>query len=102
MLPTVARIALRRVLGGPVATVEASGDAPLAIDIPTLHAHSLENIGDGPLLSLFWSDRIHDPAAPDTYPDPVRKEEPNEENQGDDGTWDAPGNHPAVARHGTA
>ena len=48
-----------------------TGDAPAIIDMPTLHTHSIENTTEGSLLTLFWTDKIFDPAAPDTYADPV-------------------------------
>lgn len=64
-------IRIRRVRGGPVTQYRASGDRPAAIDVPTMHTHSIENIGDGPLLTMFWSHDLFDPSAPDTYFDPV-------------------------------
>jgi UDP-2-acetamido-2,6-beta-L-arabino-hexul-4-ose reductase len=39
--------------------------------MPTLHTHSIENVGPGRLLTLFWTHDLFDPAAPDTYADPV-------------------------------
>lgn len=64
-------IRIRRVLGGPVWEYRVSGKSPVAVDMPTLHAHSIENLGDKPLLTLFWTHEVFDPAAPDTYADPV-------------------------------
>ncbi|WP_041783508.1 NAD-dependent epimerase/dehydratase family protein [Ancylobacter novellus] len=64
-------IRIRRALGGPVWEYRVSGAAPAAVDMPTLHTHSIENVGDKPLLTLFWTQAIFDPAAPDTYADPV-------------------------------
>lgn len=64
-------IRIRRVLGGPVREYRVSGAAPAAVDMPTLHSHSIENVGKGRLLTLFWTHDIFDPAAPDTYADPV-------------------------------
>ena len=64
-------IRIRRVLGGPVWEYRVSGDEPAAVDMPTLHTHSIENVGDRPLLTLFWTQALFDPAAPDTYADPV-------------------------------
>jgi UDP-2-acetamido-2,6-beta-L-arabino-hexul-4-ose reductase len=34
-------------------------------------AHSITNVGDGDLLTLFWANDIFDPAAPDTYAEQV-------------------------------
>lgn len=66
-------IRIRRVLGGPVWEYRVSGEAPSPVDMPTLHTHSIENIGSRPLLTMFWTHDLFDPAAPDTYADPVIK-----------------------------
>ena len=44
-----------------------SGDQPAFVDMPTLHTHNIENVGDEPLLTLFWANEIFDPDSPDTY-----------------------------------
>lgn len=64
-------IRIRPVLGEAVWECRVSGDAPAAIDMPTLHTHNIVNVGDKPLLTLFWTNAVFDPAAPDTYADPV-------------------------------
>lgn len=64
-------IRIRRVLGGPVWEYRVDGATPVVVDMPTLHTHSIENIGSRPLLTLFWTNEFFDPAAPDTYFDPV-------------------------------
>lgn len=66
-------IRMRRVLGGPVLEYPVSGDVPAAVDMPTLHTHSIENVGQAPLLTLFWTHDLFDPTAPDTFLDPVLK-----------------------------
>lgn len=66
-----ALIRIRRVLSDEVWTFRVNGDQPAAVDMPTLHTHSIENTGDRPLLTLFWTNEVFDPAAPDTYADPV-------------------------------
>ena len=66
-----ATIRIRRVLGGPIWEYEVSGETPAAVDMPTMHTHSIENTGSRPLLTLFWAHEIFDPSAPDTYADPV-------------------------------
>lgn len=71
MLEGEAMIRIRRVLGGPVWDYRVSGDPPAPVDTPTLHTHSVENIGSKPLLTLFWTHDLFDPVAPDTYFDPV-------------------------------
>lgn len=64
-------IRIRRVLGKTVWEYRVSGDAPEAVDMPTLHTHSIENVGNGPLLTLFWTHDLFDPANPDTFADRV-------------------------------
>lgn len=66
-------IRIRRVPEGPIWEYRVNGEAPMVVDMPTLHTHSIENVGTGRLLTLFWSHDIFDPAAPDTYADPVLK-----------------------------
>jgi UDP-2-acetamido-2,6-beta-L-arabino-hexul-4-ose reductase len=41
------------------------------IDIPPGYTHSIENIGQGELVTLFWANEIFDPARPDTIALPV-------------------------------
>lgn len=64
-------VRIRRVLGGPVMEYRISGDQPAPVDMPVLHTHSIQNTGKQPLLTLFWTHDVFDPAAPDTYFDPV-------------------------------
>lgn len=64
-------IRIRPVLGDAIWESRVSGTAPAAIDMPTLHTHNIVNVGNKPLLTLFWTNAIFDPAAPDTYADPV-------------------------------
>ncbi|QFU10077.1 NAD dependent epimerase/dehydratase family protein [Rhodobacteraceae bacterium THAF1] len=64
-------IRVRRVLDEEMWEYRVSGDAPAAVDMPTLHTHSIENIGDTDLLTLFWTHDLFNPATPDTYADKV-------------------------------
>lgn len=66
-----AMIRIRRVLHDDIWSYKVSGSSPAVVDMPTVHTHSIENTGSRPLLTLFWSNEIFDPAAPDTYADPV-------------------------------
>jgi UDP-2-acetamido-2,6-beta-L-arabino-hexul-4-ose reductase len=66
-----ARISIRKVFTKEVRHFGVSGDAPCFVDMPTMHTHNITNIGDGELLTLFWSHDIFDPARPDTYMEPV-------------------------------
>lgn len=64
-------IRMRRVLGTTVHEYRVSGAAPAPVDMPTLHTHSIENVGPGPLLTLFWTHEQFDPQRPDTFTDKV-------------------------------
>ncbi|MEM8931473.1 MAG: NAD-dependent epimerase/dehydratase family protein [Acidobacteriota bacterium] len=66
-----ARIRLRRLLHDAVTVYEVDGGSPAWVDMPTLHTHDIENIGSGPLVTLFWADEIYDPERPDTMFEPV-------------------------------
>jgi UDP-2-acetamido-2,6-beta-L-arabino-hexul-4-ose reductase len=64
-------IRIRRVLTDEVHEFAVSGDAPVAIDMPPLHTHNIENQGEGEVITFFWAHRQFDPRSPDTYADPV-------------------------------
>jgi len=68
-------IRVRHVLDDHVTEFYVDGREPVFIDMPTLHIHSIKNIGDGELLTLFWAHEILDPDNPDTYRDPVLRGE---------------------------
>lgn len=44
-----------------------SGEKLKVIDIPPGYTHSITNIGDTDLITLFWADEIYDSESPDTY-----------------------------------
>jgi UDP-2-acetamido-2,6-beta-L-arabino-hexul-4-ose reductase len=66
-------IRIRKVLSDEVWEYPVSGTAPATVDMPTLHTHSIENVGDTELLTLFWTHDLFDPANPDTFADKVMK-----------------------------
>lgn len=66
-----ARIALRRLFAGTVVDFAVDGGAPVAIDMPTMWAHNITNTGTDQLITLFWTNELFDPTAPDTFPEPV-------------------------------
>lgn len=66
-------IRIRKVLSDEVWEYRVSGKAPALVDIPTLHTHSIENVGNEPLLTLFWTHDLFDPTDPDTFADEVLK-----------------------------
>ncbi len=66
-----AEIALRRVLTDEVVRFQVSGAEPVIVDMPTMWAHNISNIGADVLFTLFWTNELFDPASPDTYPEDV-------------------------------
>lgn len=64
-------IRLRRMLTDEVVDFEVTGDEPSVVDMPTMWAHSIKNVGTEALVTLFWAHELFDPEAPDTYPEPV-------------------------------
>lgn len=66
-----ATIRIRKVLTDTVHSFDVSGDEPVAIDMPPLHTHHIENTSDKDVVTFFWAHRLFDPANPDTFADPV-------------------------------
>jgi UDP-2-acetamido-2,6-beta-L-arabino-hexul-4-ose reductase len=66
-----AAIRFRHILGGEVITYEVSGEEMKVVDIPPGYTHSIENLGDGEMVTLFWSSEVFDSARPDTFPEKV-------------------------------
>ncbi|WP_416958647.1 hypothetical protein ACNKF0_21015 [Nocardioides sp. T5] len=48
-----------------------SGVEPVVVDMPTMWSHDITNVGDSVLTTLFWTDSLFDPEAPDTIHEPV-------------------------------
>ena len=71
-----AEIKLRRIFTDDVFTCKVDGSRPQAFDIPTLHTHNITNVGDGPLLALFWTGEHFDPDDADTWRLLVEQSEP--------------------------
>lgn len=64
-------IRLRKLFTNDVKEFAVTGAKPQYIDIPTLHTHSITNVGDTALVTQFWSHEIFDPSTPDTYAESV-------------------------------
>lgn len=60
-------IRIRHIFEDDIHEFHVSGGKPVYIDMPTMHTHSIENIGGTDLLTLFWANEIFDPKSPDTY-----------------------------------
>ena len=73
MVKGEAIIRVRKVLDDIVWEYRVSGDDPAPVDMPTLHTHSIENVGDTELMTVFWANEMFDPDKPDTYADKVIK-----------------------------
>ena len=50
-----ALVRVRRLLKDEVHEFVVSGDTPALIDMPTLHAHNIANVGHGDLEMLLWT-----------------------------------------------
>ena len=60
-------IRLRKLGTGQVVEYEVHGAVPEVINIPLFHTHNIENVGEGKLYTLFWSNEVHDPDDSDTF-----------------------------------
>lgn len=64
-------IRLRRLLSDQVIEYQVSGYQPVYVDMPTYYTHSIQNVGQGELLTMFWVNEPFDLKDPDTYAEPV-------------------------------
>ena len=64
-------IRMRQIEKSEVVEYNVCGEAFQAIDIPPGYTHSIENIGSGDMVTLFWASEVFDPDRPDTYFLPV-------------------------------
>ena len=64
-------ISLRQMFTEEVLHFDVTGDEPVAIDMPTMWTHSIENTGDEVLFTNFWTDDHFDPDNPDTIVEAV-------------------------------
>ena len=64
-------VRMRHIESPEVVEYQVRGEAFQVIDIPPGYTHSLENIGAGDMVTLFWANQIFDPDRPDTYFLPV-------------------------------
>ena len=69
-----AEIALRRLYDEEVVRFRLSGDRPSFVDMPTMWAHNVKNVGTEELVTVFWSDQLLDPDDPDQFPERVELE----------------------------
>lgn len=73
-------VRFRHIEDGCVIEYPVSGKDFRVIDIPPGYTHSIENVGNTDLVTLFWASEIFDPARPDTYRLPVLEPKANQAN----------------------
>lgn len=64
-------IRFRRIDRADVIEYAVSGKVLQVVDIPPGYTHSIENVGDTEMVTLFWASEPFDPQHPDTYYEPV-------------------------------
>lgn len=64
-------IAVRRLFSDQTHYIQVSGSSPVAVDMPTFHTHSIQNVGKDDLITMFWSDEFFDANSSDTYGEAV-------------------------------
>jgi len=60
-------IRMRQVEGGDVVEYHVRGEGYRVIDVPPGYTHSITNVGDQDMITLFWASQVFDPDRPDTY-----------------------------------
>ncbi|MBN1398755.1 MAG: NAD-dependent epimerase/dehydratase family protein [Bacteroidetes bacterium] len=68
-------IRFRHVTSDEVLSYDIKGEEFRVVDIPPGYTHSIENVGGGEMVVLFWSSEPFNPEVPDTYFLPVLKNE---------------------------
>jgi UDP-2-acetamido-2,6-beta-L-arabino-hexul-4-ose reductase len=62
-----AAIRMRQIESEEVVEYRVCGEDYRVVDIPPGHTHSITNVGDDEMITLFWASEIFDPDRPDTY-----------------------------------
>jgi len=60
-------IRFRHIVTNELVAYEVSGENIQIVDIPPGYTHSIENVGDTEMVTLFWANEIFNPANPETY-----------------------------------
>lgn len=66
-----ARISMRKLFTNKTIHFDVNGNEPIAIDMPTMWTHSIENTGSELLVTHFWTDDHFNPTNPDTIMEDV-------------------------------
>jgi UDP-2-acetamido-2,6-beta-L-arabino-hexul-4-ose reductase len=61
-------IRFRHIVTGDTTEYSVEGRELQVVDIPPGYTHSIENVGPGELITLFWASEVFDPNRPDTNP----------------------------------
>jgi UDP-2-acetamido-2,6-beta-L-arabino-hexul-4-ose reductase len=64
-------IRLRQIHDDTIVEFRVRGDEYRVVDIPPGYTRSIENVGSGEMVTLFWSSEVFDPGRPDTMFNPV-------------------------------
>ena len=67
VLQGTAIIRFRHIEGDEILEYLVSGEKYQVVDIPPGYTHSIENVGEDELVTLFWASEVFDPGRPDTY-----------------------------------
>ena len=67
-------IRLRRIGSGEIIEYPVHGEDYRVVDIPPGYTHSIENVGNTEMITLFWSSEPYDPDQPDTWDEPVLRD----------------------------
>lgn len=59
-------VRFRNMITNEIVEHPVNGMSPRVVDIPPGWTHSIENVGDSELVTLFWASEIFDPGRPDT------------------------------------
>lgn len=62
-----ANIRFRKIDEDKVIEYIVDGEKPQVLDIPPGYTHSIENLGEEEVITLFWSNEMFNPEKPDTY-----------------------------------
>lgn len=60
-------IRFRDIRSDQIVSYEVNGDQPEIVDIPPGYTHSIENIGEDEMITLFWASQLFDQENQDTY-----------------------------------
>lgn len=63
----LAAVCFRKIDSDEILEYRVSGDELKVVDIPTGYTHSISNVGDKDMITIFWANEIFDQNRPDTY-----------------------------------